>query len=292
MADLLDGRPVAKALKARLRDRIAVLNEAGITPALSLIRVGDDPASEVYVRSKDRACRKLGIASESIILPVDIDQATLLSRIDSLNRDNSIHGILVQLPLPGHLCEDTVIAAIDPAKDVDGFHPYNVGLLSLGNPRFIPATPLGIIRILEHYGIETAGKNIVVLGRSRIVGRPMANLLSAKADYGNATVTVCHTRTRDLSRHTLGADILIVAAGFKGLVTAHLIAPGAVVIDVGMHRDPDPENPDKTILSGDVDFEPVSAKAGAITPVPGGVGPMTVASLLENTVFAAEQQLG
>jgi methylenetetrahydrofolate dehydrogenase (NADP+) / methenyltetrahydrofolate cyclohydrolase len=291
VAEILDGRVVAKALKARLRDRIAVLAKAGITPALTLIRVGDDPASEVYVRSKDRACRKLGIVSESILLPEDIDQPTLLQKIVELNQDDRIHGILVQLPLPHHLSEDTVIAAIDPEKDVDGFHPFNAGLVSLGTPRFIPATPLGIIRILQHFGIETAGRNIVVLGRSRIVGRPMANLLSAKADYGNATVTVCHTRTPDLSAHTLGADIIIAAAGLKGLVTADMVSPGTVVIDVGIHRDPDPANPGKNIISGDVEFETVSAKAAAITPVPGGVGPMTVASLLENTVFAAEQRV-
>jgi len=288
--EILNGRVVAKALKATLRERISLLATKDIVPSIVLIRVGDDPASEVYVRSKDRACQKLGIKSTTIQLPADLPESDLIGQLMTLNQDPTVDGILVQLPLPEHLSEDTVIEAISPAKDADGFHPFNAGLLSLGTPRFIPATPLGILRILKHYGIETAGKNVVIIGRSRIVGRPLANLLSAKAEYGNATVTVCHTRTENISEITKRADILIAAAGIKGIVTSSMVSPSTVVIDVGIHRDPDPDRPGKSLISGDVDFGPVSSIVSAITPVPGGVGPMTVACLLENTVWAAEQR--
>ncbi len=289
MPEILNGKLVAKALKENLRQRLEILSERGITPGIALIRVGEDPASEVYVRSKDRPCRKLGIRSQPVALPADVTQSDLMDQIHALNRDSTVHGILVQLPLPAHLSEDAVIEAISSGKDVDGFHPVSAGLISLGIPRFIPATPLGIIRILQHYNIETSGKNIVIIGRSRIVGRPLANLLSAKASYGNATVTVCHTRTKKLAEISRSADILIAAAGIKGIVTADMVTPEMIVIDVGIHRDPDPERPGKSIISGDVDYSAVVDIVKAITPVPGGVGPMTVACLLENTVFAAEQ---
>lgn len=290
MSEILDGRLVAKKLKDGLRGRVEALREAGISPSLVLIRVGEDPASAVYVRSKEKACKAVGIDSRSDLLAEGIVARELFERIEALNRDRSVHGILLQLPLPPHLPEDELLQAIDPAKDVDGFHPLNLGLLCLGKPRFVPATPLGISKILEFYGIATEGRRVVVVGRSRIVGRPLANLLSAKAPSGNATVTLCHTRTRDIAAVTREAEILVAAAGRKRMITAEMVSPEAVVIDVGIHREPDPERPGKNRLCGDVDFESLKRRVRAITPVPGGVGPMTVACLLENTVMAAERR--
>ncbi len=290
MADLLRGRAVAKKLKEELRQQTEELKKEGITPSLFLIRVGEDPASEVYVAAKEKGCQQVGIASEVIHLPETTSETELLERVGAIGADPSVDGLLVQLPLPDHIDEDRVIEAVNPAKDVDGFHPHNVGLLTLGQPRFIPATPLGILKILEHYDIDPRGRRVVILGRSRIVGRPLANLLSSKLPGGNATVTVCHTGTRDLPAVTREAEILIVAAGRKRMVTADWVAPGAVVVDVGIHREPHPEKPGKDKLCGDVDFDGVAEKASAITPVPGGVGPMTVAALLANTVASAQRR--
>jgi len=290
VADLLRGRAVAKKLKEELRQQTEELKKEGITPSLFLIRVGEDPASEVYVAAKEKGCQQVGIASEVIHLPETTSETELLERVGAIGADPSVDGLLVQLPLPDHIDEDRVIEAVNPAKDVDGFHPHNVGLLTLGQPRFIPATPLGILKILEHYDIDPRGRRVVILGRSRIVGRPLANLLSSKLPGGNATVTVCHTGTRDLPAVTREAEILIVAAGRKRMVTADWVAPGAVVVDVGIHREPHPEKPGKDKLCGDVDFDGVAEKASAITPVPGGVGPMTVAALLANTVASAQRR--
>jgi methylenetetrahydrofolate dehydrogenase (NADP+) / methenyltetrahydrofolate cyclohydrolase len=290
VAEILRGKPVADRLKAQLRERIELLAGRGVVPGLALIRVGEDPASAVYVGAKQKACHKLGIASEVLHLPETASEADVLERIRETAGRREIDGLLVQLPLPGHLDENRVLEAIPPEKDVDGFHPHNVGLLALGTPRFVPATPLGILKIMEFYGIEPEGREVVILGRSRIVGRPLANLLSSKRPGGDATVTICHTRTRDLPGITRRAQILIVAAGVKRMVRADWVAAGATVIDVGIHREPHPDIPDKVRLCGDVDFDAVAAKVAAITPVPGGVGPMTVASLLANAVAAAERR--
>jgi methylenetetrahydrofolate dehydrogenase (NADP+)/methenyltetrahydrofolate cyclohydrolase len=289
LATILDGRAVAEKLKEEMRGRVAALVSRGVTPTLALVRVGDDPASAVYVRGKVKMCKTVGIASRNLHLSADTTQDELLGHVRALNEDPAVHGMLVQLPLPAHLAEEDVLLAIDPEKDVDGFHPYNMGLFTLGVPRFVPGTPQGILEILKHYEINPAGQRVVVLGRSRIVGRPLANLLSAKAPMGNATVTICHTRTRNLAEVTRTAEILVVAAGAKRCVTADMVSPGAVVIDVGIHREPDPARPGKTRLCGDTDFAALREKVRAITPVPGGVGPMTIAAVLRNTVLAAER---
>ena len=288
MARILDGRAAASALTARLGERVKALAATGLVPGLALLRVGEDPASASYVRSKERASRDLGIASSTLVLPSDIRKDTLLDEIHRLNADRSVHGILLQLPLPPHLPEDELLAEIDPAKDVDGFHPMNAGRLCLGLPGFVPATPLGIVRLLQHYEIPTAGRRVVILGRSRIVGRPLASLLSLKGPEGDATVTLCHSRTRGLPEIARTAEILVAALGRMQWVTAEMVAPGAVVIDVGIHSEPDPDRPGKRRVTGDVDFAAVEPIASAISPVPGGVGLMTVACLIENTVRAAE----
>jgi methylenetetrahydrofolate dehydrogenase (NADP+)/methenyltetrahydrofolate cyclohydrolase len=292
VAEILDGRVAAGKLKDEVGRRVGVLERSGISPQLVMLRVGEDPASRVYVRAKEKACSRVGIRSRVILLAEETRREELRQQIESLNADTAVHGILLQLPLPGDLPEDEMLSAIDPGKDVDGFHPLNVGCLCLGLPAFIPATPLGIMRLLEHYAIPIAGRRVVVLGRSRIVGRPLANLLSSRGVHGNATVTICHTRTADLGAVTREAEILIAAAGRKRLVTAEMVSPGAVVVDVGIHREPDADRPGKMKLCGDVDFARVKERARAITPVPGGVGPMTVAALLENTVRAAQLQAG
>lgn len=292
MAQLLDGVAAAAALRAKVSRGVATLARKGVVPQIVMMRVGDDPASKVYVRAKEKAAQEVGVLSRTILLPADISAARLRSEITNLNADEEVHGILLQLPLPAPLPEEEMLAAIDPAKDVDGFHPMNVGRLVLGLPGFVPATPLGVLRLMEHYDISVAGRRVVVIGRSRIVGRPLANMLSAKDPHGDATVTVCHSRTKDLGGVTREAEILIAAAGQKHLVTADMVSPGVVVIDVGIHREPDPARPGKQRLTGDVDFEAVKDIAAAITPVPGGVGPMTVAALMENTFRAACQQTG
>ena len=291
MAEIIDGRKIAAKVREELKERIQRLGEAGIVPGLGVVLVGEDPASVSYVTAKERACAELGIYSSETRLPADTDEKTLLELVENHNRDQNLHGILVQLPLPPHMDEQKVIMSIDPAKDIDGFHPVNVGKMLLGQECYLPCTPNGILKLLEESGVKTAGSEVVVLGRSNIVGKPVANLLFRKAQPGNATVTVCHTATRDLAGHTRRADILIVAAGRARTVTADMVKEGAVVIDVGVNRIPDASRKRGYRLEGDVDFEGVSAKAGMITPVPGGVGPMTITMLLANTVSAAETAL-
>ncbi len=292
-ARLLDGAALGRTIRAEVAEEVAALARRGIQPGLAVVLVGEDPASQVYVRNKGRACEEAGMKSETVRLPADASQEELLATIDRLNADPTIHGFLVQLPLPKHIHADTVLRRMDPAKDVDGFHPVNVGKLVLGDPTaFRPATPYGVQQLLIRNGIETKGAHAVVVGRSTIVGRPMVNLLLQDAPGGNATVTVCHSRTKDLGAVTRSADILVVAIGKARLVTADMVAPGAVVIDVGINRVDDPDHPKGSRLVGDVDFGPVAEVAGAITPVPGGVGPMTIAMLLANTLQAVRQAAG
>ena len=283
---IISGPEVAGQIYDELRVRIEKLKSEGIMPGLAVILVGDDPASQVYVRNKGRKCEELGMRSETIVLPAETSEDELLSRIDALNKDPAIHGFLVQLPLPKHIDEDKVIQAIDPNKDVDGFHPVNVGNMLIGKPGFLPATPAGVQQMLIRSGIETAGKHVVVVGRSNIVGKPMASLMVQRG--ADATVTVVHSRTKDLASITRQADILIVAIGKARFITADMVKDGAVVIDVGTNRIEDPTHPKGSRLVGDVDFDEVSKKASAITPVPGGVGPMTICMLMANTVKAAE----
>ena len=290
-ARLIDGTALARQIRAEVAADVAALRARGVTPGLTVVLVGDDPASAVYVGAKEKASREAGMAGETIRLAASTTQQQLLALIEQLNADAAVHGILVQMPLPKGIDPDTVILHLDPKKDVDGFHPVNVGKLLIGHTDgFAPCTPSGVQRMLVHYGVETRGAECVVVGRSTIVGKPMAALmLQSGAD---ATVTVCHSRTRDLAAHTRRADILIVAAGRARMITAAMVKPGAVVIDVGMNRIPDPTARNGTRLVGDVDFEGVRQVASLITPVPGGVGPMTIAMLLRNTVRAAQQALG
>jgi methylenetetrahydrofolate dehydrogenase (NADP+)/methenyltetrahydrofolate cyclohydrolase len=289
-ARILDGAALADQIRREVGLEAAALAAKGIKPGLAVVLVGDNPASQLYVRSKGRACEEAGMHSETIRLPASASEAELLHVVDRLNTDPAIHGFLIQLPLPRHISSDRVLLAIDPAKDVDGFHPVNVGKVVLGDPTgFKPATPFGVQQMLIRSGIETKGANAVVLGRSNIVGRPMMNLLIQDAPGGNATVTVCHSRSRDLPSITRGADILVVAIGKARFVTADMVKPGAVVIDVGINRVKDASAPKGYKIVGDVDYGPVSEVASAITPVPGGVGKMTIAMLLMNTLQAARQ---
>ncbi len=284
-ARILDGKEVAAAVRRQVAaDAARIRQQHGRPPGLAAVLVGDDPASHVYVRNKRRACEKVGIASWLHQLPGTATTADVLALIGRLNRADDVDGILVQLPLPNGIDQRAVIDAIDPAKDVDGFHPHNYGLLAAGRPRFVPCTPLGIQRLLQYYDIPIAGRHVVIVGRSNLVGRPLALLLLRKGEGGDATVTVCHSRTRELARITRAADIVVVAIGRAGFLRADMVSPGAVVIDVGINRF-------DGRLVGDVAYEEVAAVAGAITPVPGGVGPMTVAMLLANTVMAAEWRL-
>ena len=276
MAQLIDGKKISQEIKDELRQTVAELKAQGKEGALAVIQVGSDPASSVYVRNKKRACEYIGIRSESYELPEQTSEDELLALIDRLNRDPKINGILCQLPVPAHMDEDKIIRAIDPAKDVDGFHAQNVGALVIGQQGFISCTPAGIIQLLKRSGVETAGKNCVIVGRSNIVGKPMALLMLRE----NATVTVCHSKTKNLPEICRQADILIVAIGRPKMITAEYVKEGAVVIDVGIHRQEDGK------LCGDVDFTQVEPIAGAITPVPGGVGPMTIAMLMNNCVEA------
>ena len=279
MAEIIDGKLVSSVVRSKIAEEILDFkNCSGITPGLAVVIVGDNPASMVYVRNKKKACEQVGINSYEIALPADISEEELLEKVIQLNNDESVHGILVQLPLPAHINEETVINAIDPAKDVDAFHPSNVGRIMIGNYSFLPCTPAGIMDLLEYYNINISGKKCVVLGRSNIVGKPMAHLLLEK----NGTVTVCHSRTADLKKETLNADILVVAIGKPEFVRADMVKDGAVVIDVGINRTENGK------LVGDVDFAGVSEVASYITPVPGGVGPMTITTLLKNTLTAAK----
>ena len=285
---LISGTEISEQIYGELRARIAALKEHGITPGLAVVLVGEDPASQTYVRMKGRKCEELGMHSVTITLPADTPEDVLLGRIAELNADPAINGFLVQLPLPGHIDEDKVIEAIDPAKDVDGFHPVNVGGMLIGKPGFLPATPAGVMEMLRRSGVETAGKHVVIVGRSNIVGKPMAALLVQKG--ADATVTVAHSRTSDLAGITRTADILIAAVGKPRFITADMVKEGAVVIDVGTNRIDDPTHPKGSRLVGDVDFEAVKDRASAITPVPKGVGPMTICMLMANAVKAAEEQ--
>ncbi|MFK2824321.1 bifunctional methylenetetrahydrofolate dehydrogenase/methenyltetrahydrofolate cyclohydrolase FolD [Bacillus sp. B190/17] len=279
-AAIIDGKAIAGDIRTELKGEIADLKNKGITPGLAVILVGEDQASHTYVRNKDKACAEVGIHSEIYRYPADLSEAELLQKIAELNEDDNIHGILVQLPLPAHLSEDKVIDAISPEKDVDGFHPVNVGKMSIGKEAFYSCTPYGIIKMLERENISLEGKHVVVVGRSNIVGKPAA-LLSIKE---SATVTVCHSRTKDLSAFTKQADVVIAAVGKAKFLKKDDFKPGAVIIDVGMNRDENGK------LCGDVDFESAKETAGAITPVPGGVGPMTITMLLYNTVQSAKQK--
>ena len=288
-AELIDGRAIAAKVRAEAAARARKLAGRGVKPGLAVVLVGEDPASVVYTTSKSKAAEEAGMYSLNLKLPVEISQDELLSRVDRLNADPKIHGILVQMPLPKHIDPDAVIRRIDPYKDVDGFHPVNVGKMLIGEKDgFIPCTPAGIQVLLRESGVSTPGKNCVIVGRSNIVGKPMAALMLQDNENANCTVTVCHRHTDDLGAHTREADILIVAAGRAGIIKRDMVKPGAVVIDVGTNRVSDASSRSGTRLKGDVDFDEVSEVAGKITPVPGGVGPMTIAMLMLNTVRAAE----
>ncbi len=287
----MSGKEVATAIKDGLRPRIDALKARGVTPGLAAVLVGDDPASVSYVNGKAKACESLGLYSEVIRKTCTISQEELISVVRRLNDDHRIHGILVQSPLPPQINELDVTLAIDPKKDVDGFHPHNVGLMMIGRPSLLPCTPHGIIKLLEHYQVSPAGKEAVVVGRSNIVGKPVAVLLMQKGAMADATVTVAHSRTPELAKVTLRADILIAAIGRPGIITADMVKQGAVVVDVGVNRVDDPSTPKGYRLVGDVDFENCKEKASYITPVPGGVGLMTIAMLMSNTVLAAEMGL-
>ena len=284
---LIDGKSTAAEIRAELAAQVASLGAEGVMPGLAVILVGDNPASLSYVTAKERACAEVGIRSFPHHLPTTTTQEELLALIARLNADSAVHGILVQLPLPKGLDEDAVLLAISPDKDVDGFHPLNAGRMMLGQQALLPCTPHGICVLLERAGVRVAGRHVVVVGRSNIVGKPLANLLLQKG--ADATVTVCHSRTPDLAEHTRRADILVVATGRPNTVTADMVKDGAVVVDVGVNRIPDATKKRGYRLVGDVDFEGVAPKASAITPVPGGVGPMTIAMLLANTVKAARR---
>ena len=291
-AKIISGTEIAKQIREELKQEVTELKEKhGVTPGLVTILVGENPASISYVTAKQRTAHDLGFHSVQDNQPEDISEDDLLNLIKKYNEDPSIHGILVQLPLPRHINESKVLYAISPEKDVDGFHPVNVGKMVIGEQCFLPCTPHGILEMLIRSGTETSGAEVVVVGRSNIVGKPIANLMLQKREGGNATVTICHTRTRDMAFHTKRADILIVAAGRPKVITADMVKEGVVVIDVGVNRiGKTPEG--KAILCGDVDFDAVKEKAAAITPVPGGVGPMTITMLMKNTVQAAKQFAG
>jgi methylenetetrahydrofolate dehydrogenase (NADP+)/methenyltetrahydrofolate cyclohydrolase len=290
--ELIDG----KKLSSEMREEIArevdeIKKDGGKTPHLVAVLVGNDPASETYVSHKEKACNKVGIESDVIRLEETISEEDLMKKVDELNNDPDVDGFIVQLPLPDHINDQKVIEAVDPKKDVDGFHPVNMGRMVLGLPAYLSATPSGILEMLKRYNIETEGKNCVVLGRSNIVGKPVANLMLQKANPGNSTVTVCHSRTQNLKEIAAQADILIVAMGKMEFVTADMVKEGAVVIDVGIHRIKSDKTKSGWKLKGDVNFEEVKEKVSYITPVPGGVGPMTVVSLLKNTVDASQKRI-
>lgn len=292
-ANIIDGRAIAEQIHSETSKRISALKSRGITPGLVFIRVGNDPASVVYVGMKEKMSARLGIRSETRVLPEETTQEELLELIERLNDDPNVHGILVQAPLPDHISQEVVYSSVKPEKDVDGFHPLNVGKLLLGDPSgFRPCTPAGIQELLIRSGVNTEGAEVVILGRGEIVGKPMAAILCQKAKGANATVTICHSRTRNIADHCRRADILIAAMGNPRFVKADMVKPGAVIIDVGVNRVPDPTARGGSRIVGDVDFEQVQPIAGKITPNPGGVGPMTIAMLMHNTVRAAEIAAG
>ena len=287
---ILSGKDVSQSVYTSLLNRISLLKDQNITPGLAVVIVGEDPASQVYVRSKTKKFKQLHLTTETFKLPDSTSEEELLNLIDDLNENDQFHGILVQLPLPKHIDSQRVLETIDPKKDVDGFHPKNAGLLSIGRPRFVPCTPKGIMRILSHYNIDLKGKHVVVVGRSNIVGRPISILTSLKQEGSNGTTTICHSGTPDISQFTKSADVVIVALGVPQFLTGEMLKDGAIVIDVGINRiDADTEKGYK--LVGDAHWESISSKISAATPVPGGVGPMTIAMLVENTVEAAENSV-
>ncbi len=291
--NLIDGRAIAQEVHADTESRVVALKSADVEPGLRFVRVGDDPASQVYVGMKERTAARLGIRSETTALPEDTPEAELLTLLEKLNHDDSVHGVLVQAPLPGHIDETKVFSTVSPAKDVDGFHPVNAGKLMLGEAGgFVPCTPGGVHELLIRSGVTIEGAEVVILGRGNIVGKPMAAILSQKKQHANATVTLCHSRSRDVAGHCRRADILVAAMGVTGFVKADMVKPGATVIDVGVNRVDDPSTEKGYRLVGDVDFAAVQPVAGKITPNPGGVGPMTIAMLMRNTVRAAGQQTG
>lgn len=289
MSYIIDGKKIAKDIREELKLETAQLKSKGIVPGLAVILVGSDPASISYVTGKKKACEEVGILSKSFELPGSTTELELLELVNQLNNDSEIHGILVQLPLPAHINELKIINAISPNKDVDGFHPVSIGNMMIGVDTFLPCTPFGIIKLLERESVTTSGAEVVVVGRSNTVGAPVANLLFKKSEMGNATVTICHTKTKDLKQHCLKADILIAAAGKSGMITADMIKPGAVVIDVGVNRVDDISKKNGFRLVGDVDFEGAKDIASKITPVPGGVGPMTITMLMYNTVESVKR---
>jgi len=291
-AKIISGTETAKAIREELKVEVAELKEKhNLVPGLVTILVGVDPASQSYVAAKSKTAHALGIYSEQVTLDADTSEEELLALVDKFNKDEKIHGILVQLPLPKHIDEAKVLYAIDPEKDVDGFHPVNVGKMVIGEQCFLPCTPHGVLELLQRAGVETSGAEVVIVGRSNIVGKPVLNLMLQKRDGGNATVTLCHTRTKDMDFHTKRADILVVAAGVPNMIKADQVKEGVVVIDVGVNR-VGMSKSGKAILAGDVEFDSVKEKAAAITPVPGGVGPMTITMLMKNTVQSAKQFAG
>jgi methylenetetrahydrofolate dehydrogenase (NADP+)/methenyltetrahydrofolate cyclohydrolase len=289
-AEIIDGKLIASKIREDLKSEVEKLKNGGITPGLAVILVGADPASMSYVTAKEKACNNLGIYSENIKLPAETTEEELLSLVEEMNSNPKIDGILVQLPLPKHIDTDKIIMSISPSKDVDGFHPVSIGKMLMGKDTFLPCTPHGIIKLLLHSNVKVEGANVVVVGRSNIVGKPVANLLLAKSEGGNATVTVCHSRTKNMAEITRRADILIAAIGKPEFITADMIKDGAVVIDVGVNRVDDSTKKRGYRLVGDVEFETASEKASKITPVPGGVGPMTITMLMYNTVNSAKNR--
>ena len=288
VAEIISGKEISKSIREELKSKVDELLAKGITPGLGVVLVGEDPASHVYVRAKGKACDKLGIYSDTFKLPAETSEDELLKLIDKLNNDPKIHGILVQLPLPKHIDEDRVLMAIDPEKDVDGFHPVNVGRMLVGAECFLPCTPHGVQELLIRSGNDPEGKHVVIVGRSNIVGKPVAGILMQKKPGANATVTIAHSRTKDLAEITKSADILVAAIGKPEFIKADMVKDGVVIIDVGVNQVGETAE-GKRILKGDVDFEAVKEKAKAITPVPGGVGPMTITMLMTNTVQAAQR---
>ncbi len=286
--EIIDGKRVADDIRGELRDRLDRLRSHGVNPGLTAILVGDNPGSQLYVKMKGKACEEMGMAHQTVEMPKDTTEAALLQVVHRLNLDPTVHGILVQQPLPPQISVDAAVRAVDPSKDVDCFHPENVGLVLIGSPRFAPATPAGVVELLVRSGNDPAGKDVVIAGRSNIVGKPLAALLMQKAPKANATVTVVHSATRNLAAHTRRAEILVAAMGAPGTIRADMVQDGVVVIDVATNRIPDASKKSGYRTVGDVDFPAVKEKAKAITPVPGGVGPMTIAMLLVNTVRAAE----
>jgi methylenetetrahydrofolate dehydrogenase (NADP+)/methenyltetrahydrofolate cyclohydrolase len=289
-AHILDGKALAREMREEIRQETEALAEKGTRPGLAVVLVGEDPASVSYVRGKERALQEAGMHERDHRLPASVTEEHLITLIKELNEDPRVHGILVQLPLPDHIDTEKVVSAIDPDKDVDGFHPVNLGRMVRGLECFYPCTPHGVVKIIERAGIEIAGKEVVIVGRSNLVGRPLSIMLSQKSAQGNATVTVCHSRTKNLAEHTLGAEILIAAAGAPRMITGEMIAEGTVVIDVGVNRVEDSSAKKGYRLVGDVDFDAALEKASHITPVPGGVGPMTITMLLYNTLLSAKRE--